>query len=192
MNLSELIRKNRSYRRFHETERISGSQLEKWIGLARYTASGRNMQPLKYAGSVSTELNAEIFPNLGWAGYLSDWNGPAEGERPSAYIIVLHDKSISENRYCDDGIAVQSILLGAVEDGYGGCIIGSVNKAKVSRILKLPDHLEILWVLALGKPAEQVVIEDLKDNNVKYWRDENQVHHVPKRKLDELIYHITL
>jgi nitroreductase len=192
MNLSELIRKNRSYRRFHEEERISGAQLEKWIGLARYTASGRNMQPLKYAGSVNPQLNAEIFPNLGWAGYLSDWNGPIVGERPSAYITVLQDKSISENRYCDDGIAIQSILLGAVEDGYGGCIIGSVNKAKVSGILKLPDHLEILWVLALGKPVEQVVIEDLKDNNVKYWRDENQVHHVPKRKLNELIFNITL
>jgi nitroreductase len=192
MTFTELIRKNRSYRRFHETERISGNQLEKWIGLARFTPSGRNMQPLKYAGSVSPGLNAEIFPNLGWAGYLTDWNGPSEGERPSAYIIVLHDKSISENRYCDDGIAIQSILLGAVEDGYGGCIIGSVNKAKVSRILKLPDHLEILWVLALGKPAEQVVIEDMKDNNVKYWRDENQIHHVPKRKLDELIFNITL
>jgi nitroreductase len=192
MNLLELIQKNRSYRRFHEEERISGGQLEKWIGLTRYTASGRNMQPLKYTGSVSPKLNAEIFSCLGWAGYLSDWNGPVEGERPSAYIIVLHDKNISENRYCDDGIAMQSILLGAVEDGYGGCIIGSVNKAKVSKILNLPDHLEVLWVLALGKPAETVVIEDMKDNNVKYWRDENQIHHVPKRKPEELIYHITL
>jgi nitroreductase len=192
MTLSELIRKNRSYRRFREDERISGAQLEKWIGLARYTASGRNNQPLKYVGSVNPKLNAEIFSNLGWAGYLPDWNGPVEGERPSAYIIVLHDKSISENRYCDDGIAVQTIMLGVVEDDFGGCIIGSVNKAKVAKILNLPDHLEILWVLALGKPAEMVVIEEMKDNNVKYWRDENQVHHVPKRKPEELIYHITL
>jgi nitroreductase len=192
MTLSELIRKNRSYRRFNQEEGIKGEQLVKWIELARFTPSGRNMQPLKYVGSVSPELNAEIFPNLGWAGYLSDWNGPVEGERPTAYIIVLHDKSISENRYCDDGIAIQSILLGAVEDGYGGCIIGSVNKAKVTKLLNLPDHLEILWVLAMGKPVETVVIEDMKDNNVKYWRDENQVHHVPKRKLDELIYNITL
>jgi nitroreductase len=191
MNLTELLQKNRSYRRFHEEERISGAQLEKWIGLARYTASGRNMQPLKYAGSVNPQLNAEIFSNLGWAGYLSEWNGPSVGERPSAYIIVLQDKSISENRYCDDGIAVQTIMLGAVEDGFGGCIIGSVNKAKVAKILKLPDHLEIIWVLALGKPAETVVIEDMTDNNVKYWRDEKQVHHVPKRKPEELIYQLT-
>lgn len=192
MKVAELIRKNRSYRRFDEKVSIRGDQLVKWIELARFTPSGRNMQPLKYIGSVNRDINAGIFQNLGWAGYLSDWNGPTEGERPSAYIIVLHDKSISENRYCDDGIAVQSILLGAVEGGYGGCIIGTVNKEKVAKLLHLPDHFEILWILALGKPVETVVVEDMKDNEVKYWRDKNQVHHVPKRKLDELIYSINL
>ena len=190
MNLAELVRKNRSYRRFIEKESISVGQLEKWIGLARYTASGRNNQPLKYIGSVNPELNAGIFSLLGWAGYLTDWVGPEKGERPAAYITVVHDKSISENRYCDDGISVQTILLGAVEEGYGGCIIGSVNKPKLAGLLNLPNHFEILWVIALGKPAETVVIEDLKDNNVKYWRDENQVHHVPKRSVAELIHAI--
>ena len=190
MNLSELIKKNRSYRRFKESERITAEQLKKWIELARYTASGRNMQPLKFLGSVDPETNAGIFPFLAWAGYLTWWKGPEEGERPVAYIVVMHDKSLSETRYCDDGIAIQSILLGAVEDGYGGCIIGSFNKGRVAHLLQLPDHLEILWILALGKPAETVVIEDIKNNDVKYWRDEKGIHHVPKRKLDELIFSI--
>ena len=190
MTLSELVRNNRSYRRFHEKERISGDQLKKWIGLTRYTASGRNNQPLKYLGCVNPQLNASIFSFLGWAGYLPDWGGPKEGERPAAYVIVVHDKSISENRYCDDGIAVQTLLRAAVEDGYGGCVIGSVNKPKVAGLLNLPGHFEILWVIALGKPAETVVIEEMKDNNVKYWRDESQVHHVPKRSVDELVYSI--
>jgi nitroreductase len=190
MNLSELIRKNRSYRRFDETAGITGEQLKKWIELARYTASGRNMQPLKFMGLTEANLNAAVFRNLAWAGYLTEWKGPEKGERPTAYILVLHDKSISETRYCDDGIAIQSIMLGAVEDGYGGCIIGSVNKAKITRLLNLPEHLEILWILALGKPAETVVIEEMKGNEVKYWRDENGIHHVPKRKLEELIYAI--
>ncbi len=187
MNLSELILKNRSYRRFHEAEPVTGEQLKKWIGLARYTASGRNMQPLKYIGITDNALKSELFPCLAWAGYLPDWEGPGEGERPAAYIAVLQDKSVSKNRYCDDGLAVQSILLGAVEEGYGGCIIGSFNKMKVTRLLEIPEHMEILWILALGKPAEKVVIEEMRGNDVKYWRDENSVHHVPKRSLDELI-----
>ena len=186
--INELIRRNRSYRRFHEAERITGNQLLKWIELARFSASGRNMQPLKFAGSTDKLLNDKIFPNLAWAGYLTAWQGPGEGEKPAAYIAVLHDKSLSEQYYCDDGIAMQSILLGAVEDGYGGCIVGSVNRAKVARLLELPDHLEILWMIALGKPAEKVILHDLESSDIRYWRDEEGIHHVPKRMMNELVY----
>ncbi|NCB09713.1 MAG: nitroreductase family protein, partial [Bacteroidia bacterium] len=117
-----------------------------------------------------------------------EWKGPQEGERPVAYVVVLHDKSLSENYFCDDGIAMQSILLGAVEDDFGGCIIGTVNKTKISKILDLPENLEILWIIALGKPAETIVMDTASDNNIKYWRDENHVHHVPKRPLEEMIF----
>ncbi len=186
--IREIIMRNRSYRRFDSNVEITHQQLEKWIELARFSASGRNMQPLKYVVSTNKQVNEKIYPNLAWAGYLTGWKGPAENERPSAYIAVLIDKSLTDNYYCDDGIAIQSILLGAVEDGFGGCIVGSINKRKVSEILELPEHLEILWILALGKPAEKVVLEDVADDSIKYWRDSEDVHHVPKRPLNELIF----
>lgn len=184
--IRELIIRNRSYRRFDSAVKIRKEQILSWIDLARFSASGRNAQPLKYCIVTNQETCAKIFPYLGWAGYLSNWNGPKEGERPVAYIAVLKDKTISENHYCDDGIAMQSILLGAVADGYGGCMIGSVNKGKVSQILDLPEHLDILWLIALGKPTEEVVLEEAT-NDIKYWRDENDVHHVPKRPLEEIV-----
>lgn len=187
--IRELIKKNRSYRRFDSTIKINYTQLEKWIELGSFSASGRNMQPLKYAISNNDSVNDKIFPNLGWAGYLTDWKGPKEGERPVAYIAVLHNKSLSENYYCDDGIAIQSILLGAIEDGFGGCIIGSFNKNKVAKILNLPDNLEILWLIALGKPAETCLLEPAV-GDIRYYRDENGVHHVPKRPLKEIIFKI--
>lgn len=186
--IRELISKNRSYRRFDHSVKIENSQIEKWIELARLSSSGRNMQPLKYVICTHEKVNRQIFPNLGWAGYLKEWKGPSEEEQPVAYVAVLLDKSLAENYYCDDGIAIQSILLGAVEDGYGGCIIGSVNKSKVAKILLLPDNLEILYMLALGKPTEKVVLETAENGEIKYWRDEGQVHHVPKRPLDEIIF----
>lgn len=186
--IRELMRINRSYRRFEPSVKIKKEQIEQWVELTRFAASGRNMQPLKYVICTDEFINREIFPYLGWAGYLTDWEGPAEGERPVAYVAVLIDKSLAENYYCDDGIAMQSILLGAVEDGFGGCIIGSVNKGKVAKILKLPENLEILWMIGLGKPAEKVVLETAKNGNIKYWRDENSVHHVPKRPAKEIIY----
>lgn len=185
--IRDLIIKNRSYRRFDSSVKIAEEKIKEWIELARFSASGRNMQPLKYKICTDPGLCEQVFPNLGWAGYLNDWKGPAEGERPVAYIAVLNDRSVSENYYCDDGIAMQSILLGAVEDGFGGCMIGSVNKARVARLLEIPDRMELLWIIALGKPAEKCVLEDARENDIKYYRDSKGIHHVPKRSLDEII-----
>ncbi len=188
--LKDLILKNRSYRRFYQSEKISTEQLRDWVDLARNSASARNAQPLKYILSTEEEFNAQLFGQLAWAGYLSYWDGPEEGERPSAYIVIVHDTLISGNYLCDDGIAAQSILLGAVEAGFGGCIIYSVNRNKLKELLKLDDQFTIVQVIALGKPKETVVLDEIKDGDIKYWRDENQVHHVPKRSLDELIIEI--
>jgi nitroreductase len=188
--IKELILKNRSYRRFFQQERISVDLLREWVDLARNSASARNSQPLKYIISTDESFNAQIFEQLAWAGYLSDWNGPGEGERPSAYMIMLHDTRIAANYLCDDGIASQSILLGAVEAGFGGCMIHAVNRKKLREILNLPGHFEIIHVLALGRPKEQVVLDEMKEGDVKYWRDGNQVHHVPKRPLDEIIIRV--
>lgn len=186
--IRELVEKNRSYRRFYQDVEIGRSTLSELIDLARLTSSGANLQSLKYIISNTEEKNNLIFPNLRWAGYLKDWDGPREGERPSAYIIVLLDKSISSHCFCDHGLACQSILLGATEKGFGGCMIASFDKENLKKTLNIPDNYEILLVLALGKPKEEVALEELKDpKDVKYWRDENQVHHVPKRKLEDII-----
>ncbi len=185
--LKELILKNRSYRRFIEAVPVSTTDLMDMIDNARLSASARNMQPLKYIISNSPEMNNGIFPCLAWAGYLADWQGPAPGERPAAYIVVLHDKNIAPAYFCDDGISAQSILLTATEKGWGGCIIASVKREKLSEILSLPSGFDIIHVIALGKPSEKVLLEEVKGNDIRYWRDTNSTHHVPKRSLDEII-----
>lgn len=187
MALIDLIKKNRSYRRFNQSREIPLEHLALMVEAARYSASSRNIQPLKYYISNSIKTNSIIFPNLAWAGYLTDWDGPEEGERPSAYIIQLLDKNISATASCDHGITAQSILLQAVELGYGGCIVASVKREHLAAQLNLPYNLEILQIIALGEPVEEVVVDDLHDNGYKYWREENGKHHVPKRTLRELI-----
>ncbi len=183
----ELVLKNRSIRRFYEEIEMPLDLIKDLVELTRYTASGRNAQPLKYRIVNKLEVNDSVFKTLTWAGYLKDWNGPVIGERPSSYIIILHDLSISNNYYCDHGIAAQTILLGATEKGFGGCMIAVFNKRELSTILNLPEHLNIVLVIALGKPKEEVVIDDMLEGDVKYWRDQKKVHHVPKRSLEELI-----
>ena len=158
------------------------------VDLARLSASAGNKQPLKYMLSCDPGKNSLIFPTLAWAGYLSDWPGPPEGERPSAYIIVLRDTEIGDPFGCDHGIAAQSILLGATEKGLGGCIIASVKRDNLRKALEIPSRYDIIFVIALGKPAERVVIETVDSSgNIKYWRDSEGVHHVPKRPLEEII-----
>ncbi len=185
--LKDLILKNRSYRRFHENMRITPEQLTGWIDLARLSGSARNAQSMRYILVTREDECNRVFPLLGWAGYLRNWDGPAEGERPSAYVIILNDRDVSTNYYCDDGIAAQSIMLGASEAGYGGCIVASVKKQQLRDLFKIDERYDILLVLALGKPAETVVIEEMKAGDYRYWRDEHDIHHVPKRAMSELI-----
>lgn len=186
--LSDLVKKNRSYRRFYQDRIIERSQLVELVNLARLCPSGRNLQPLKFYISNESILNKDIFPALAWAGYLKNWDGPVEGERPSAYIAILEDQKISYSSQWDQGIMAQTIMLGAAEKGLGGCIIGSVKKEELAKLLNLPEHLKIALVLALGYPKEEVVVENISgDGSIVYWRDSAGVHHVPKRSIDDLI-----
>lgn len=184
----ELVMKNRSYRRFFEEEKITQEMLLKLVEYARVVPSGANKQALKYYIASEKSYNEKIFETLSWAGYLKDWQSPVAGERPAAYIILVQDSGYKMATSFDAGIAAQTILLGATEIGLGGCMIGNIQTEKLKQVLNLAENLEIVLVIALGKPKESVVIEtmDVK-GDIKYWRDENQIHHVPKRKLDDII-----
>jgi nitroreductase len=186
--LRELVLRNRSYRRFDESHPISRETLAELADLARQTASAANRQPLKYLLSADAETNAKIFACLAWAGYLKDWPGPKPGERPTAYVCLLVDETITKDWWCDDGIAAQTLLLGAVERGLGGCMIGAIQKERLRAALAIPDHLRIRLVIALGRPVERVVLEEVgPDGDIRYWRDEQEVHHVPKRRLEDIL-----
>ena len=187
--LKDLIAQNRSCRRYFQDKTVSEDTLKDLVNLARLSASAANRQPLKYILSSDPAANDKIFSCLAWAAYLKDWPGPSEGERPPAYIIILGDTSVASEFWSDHGIASQSILLGAREKGLAGCMIGAINRDKLRTFLQLPPHQEILLVLAIGEPKEKIVLETVDaDGNIRYWRDDTGLHHVPKRKLDDIIF----
>ena len=186
--IRDLVIENRTRRRFYQEIVIEREILRELVDLARFSASYGNRQPLKYILSCEPQKNAVIFRCLIWAGALKDWPGPAEGERPSAYIIMLGDTEIAKSFFCDHGIAAQTILLGATERGLGGCMHDGIQRDELSRALGIPPRYEILLVVSLGKPKEKVVLETLKPGeDFTYWRDSDSVHHVPKRPLDDII-----
>lgn len=184
--LKDLVTKNRSYRRFDQSEVISRETLKELIELARLSASAANLQNLRYW--LIDKPDSDFFSCLAWANYITDWGGPKEGEQPAAYIIVLAPRNFTKYIYVDTGIACQSILLGATEKGIGGCILASVNSEKAKPLLGIGDEWEIVLAIALGTPAEEVRLEVAdKKGNIEYWRDKKGVHHVPKLPLSELI-----
>lgn len=185
--LKELLLSDRSVRRFDSSRRISQSELEELVGITRYCASGRNLQPLRYRIVSRAEECEMVFPTLVWAGYYKDWSGPCEQERPVAYIVQCLDTEITNHCLCDDGLHLQAITLGAAAKGISGCIIKSFNKQSLINTLQIPNQYLPLYVLALGYAAERVKIVNVgSDGDIKYYRDEDSTQCVPKRPVSEL------
>lgn len=186
--LQELLERNRSVRRFDASRPISEDTLRQLIDLTRYCASGRNLQPLRYRIVTLGEEREKLFPALAWAGYYKDWDGPAEEERPTAYLVQCLDTQLTANCLCDDGLQLEAITLGATAKGFNGCIIKAFNKQMLIDALSLPSRYEPRYVVALGYAKERVEIVDMpSDGDYKYYRDQDSTQCVPKRALAELI-----
>lgn len=188
--MKELIEKTRTYRRFQQSRSIDRQTLTELVDLARLGGSARNCQPWQYMIVSEPGQCAAIFPFLAWAGYLSDWRGPEPGEQPSAYILCLLNRSWlkgnDKEAQFDLGIASQNLLLGAMAKGIGGCRIGAFSPKLVNQF-EIPANLELELVIALGYPAETVTLEETDGANIRYWRDTAGTHHVPKRRLVDVL-----
>ncbi len=185
--LRELLQKSRSCRRFHQEKDIPSKKLLELLELTCLCPSAANLQPLRYVVVNNPEKNAAVFPFLKWAGYLKEWPGPAEGERPAAYLVICGDRKASTYLDWDAGIALQTILLGAAESGLAACAIAAFDKEGLRALLQLDPGLDLVLVVALGQAAEEIVLDPVKDGDIRYWRDDKQVHHVPKRSPGEIL-----
>jgi len=179
--LKDIVAKNRSRRWFHQ-EPVARETLRELVDLARLSASGGNVQALKYFLVCDPETNAKVFPLIGLAGE------PPRDQGPTAYIIILRDRDISESVGCDQGIAAQSILLGATEKGLGGCMVGIIDRIGLRKLLDIPTRYEILLLLIIGRPKDTVAIDPLPaDGDTTSHFDNQGVWRVPKRDLDDII-----
>lgn len=188
--IKDLVVKSRSYRVFDEDHKLEKQDLVDLIELARFSPCGKNVQYLRFIPIYKEEVLKEVYPSLVWAGYLKDWDGPVEGERPTGIILIVSKEgSLTDPLLaCDMGIASQSIVLGAVEKNLGGCMIRALNRKKIAEVLNLSDDYIVHMAIALGKPSQRVIVEDINEGeDIKYWMDEDKTHHVPKIILDDLI-----
>ena len=187
--LNDLLVKCRSFRSFDPDKKIPEELLLKFIDNARISAATRNLQPLKYRFVTKKEERDALLGITRWATSLSI-KLPPEDHEPAAYIVICHDKNIVEEKpifMIDVGIVSQTMLLAAKEIGLGGCLIGSASGEAIKETLALPENIAPKLILALGIPAEKAILEDEEDGRVSYYRDEANTHHVPKRKLKDII-----
>ncbi len=184
--MKDLIRKNRSYRRFDETKKQTEETLVSLVESARFSPSAGNMQRLRFRLVHEAGEVAYLFDQLAWAGYLKDWPGPQKGERPTSYILILSEDDKSAMLDVDIGIAAQSIMLTAVSEGLGGCMLGSFHRERTDSRFA-PDGYHVRLVLALGVPVECVELEDAKEGDIRYYRLADGTHRVPKLPLETLI-----
>ena len=182
----DLLKKCRSYRRFDSTKKISEETLRSFIEGARFTASAGNLQKLRYK-LVADDIGArEVFESLKFAAYLKDWNGPLESERAVAFIIVASECEINTNLAIDLGISAEAICLAAAEESIGSCMFRSFSRERIDKVIGNPSLIPHL-VISFGYPSETVSVIDTDGEDIKYYRDENDCHVVPKITADKLI-----
>jgi nitroreductase len=181
----EKIVSRRTTRKF-EQKPVPKEVLERCVDAARLSPSGSNRQPLKYVIVNEEEQLQKVFPATRWAGSLPDYS-PTEQEAPTAYVAILLDKKIRESPGHDAGIAAMSIAMVAFDEGVASCMLGGIDRGALRKVLAVPEHLEILLLVALGYAAEKQVVDEVAGGNITYWLDEKGVIHVPKRPVDEIL-----
>jgi len=187
LTVYETIKNRRTIRKFSQKP-LSDEMLIKYIDAARLAPSAANKQPLKYKIANSKELVEEILKNVKWASYIAPEGNPEKGEEPTAFIAVLADMKIRETGYeADMGAAVENIILTACEDGVGACWMGAINYNEIKKILKLPENLKLLCVIALGYKGESPKECPIENGNIEYFKDSTGTLNIPKRSLDDII-----
>jgi len=187
MNFVELIKTRRSIRQFKQ-DFISEVDLIDCIDAARLAPSAMNLQLLEYLLVTNKSQVAAIFPLLKWAGYLQPQGDPKANHHPVAYLIVLINQQIDKQWSAYDiGAAVENFMLAAWSKGIGSCWLASIERDAIRKIYQIPENYLIDSIVALGYPAEKPVIEQT-ENDIKYWKDDQEQLHVPKRPLEKILH----
>lgn len=188
MDFLNLVREARSCRRFDETSPLSQEDIRWLLECARCVPSAGNAQQLRFISITHGPICDDLFTMTRWAAALKDWNGPQKGERPTAFIAVLMPEKAGDRVCFDVGITCQTIQLAATSRGWGACMILSFEHDRASNLLQIPSGMKIALLVGLGVAMEKRVIEPMPaDGSHAYWRDSHNIHHVPKRSVDELL-----
>ena len=188
MDLKELVTKARTCRRFKGQSVLSTETLTSLIDYARLAASARNAQILRFVTISNAETRSVMDKLVVLGGALTPEQRATDAQRPGGYIVICGPANMDDFATMDVGIAAQTINLAACEAGLRTCMIGAVKKDEAAQLIGLPDGLKVKLVMALGVSDEEIRLVGRRDDGkLIYYRDENDVHCVPKITLEEAV-----
>ena len=186
----DLVTSARSYRKYDQAQGIEEATLRGFVDIARIANSGTNLQPFKYKIIGAQPMVDQLFAITKWGGRYKNYTGPAPGEQPAGYIVICCDNDVrkASTAEMDTGIVAEVLVLAAADAGYGSCMIGNFARDKCRELLQLKDNIEPMLVVAFGRPNDTIVLDELEaGGSTDYYRDDKGVHHVPKRKLEDIL-----
>ncbi len=187
MDTYKAIITRRSIRKFRQKS-IPSATLDKILESARLSPSAGNLQPCEFIVVNEAKAKDDLFSALKWAFYIAPKGNPGIDERPVTYIITIADTRKSASwGLVDSTIAMENMTLAAWSFGVGSCWMGAIDKERIRQMFAIPSNYSVEFVLALGYPKERSVVEAYK-GEVKYWKDDKGVLHVPKRSLKDIVH----
>lgn len=188
MNLTELYKGCRSYRRFKQ-DPLPEELLCQMLDNARISSSAHNAQAVRYVAVTSKEMVAAMQSLVVYASSQPrELVTPKENEQPTAFVVVT--KMADADSFCDIdmGLAVDAMVMTAWEGGFGSCIFGNIMVSKIRKLLSISDDEIIRLVIAFGKPDNKcTLVEPKEDGSLKFYLDEEKNYYIPKRSLEDVV-----
>ena len=182
MDIMELLAGRRTYRRFLQKP-VPAGVVADMVEAVRLSSCGANRQAIRLVVVQSPAMVAKVQPLVKWAAYLPPEQGvPKPGEQPVLFVAVVQDASIPGDKDTDAGIALANLTLAAWAKGVGSCIMGAIDRPRLTELLGLSENETLHSMVALGYPAHAARVVPLTvATGVKYYLDVNRDYCVPKR-----------
>ena len=188
MDTIDVLYARRTIRKFTQ-EPIPKQILTRIADAARLSPTANNRQPLRFLVVNDPKLCEQVFPCTHWARSLGPEGTPGEGERPTAYILILVEKELESPWIAHDvGAAAQTIMLAAQNHRIGTCWMASIDRDAIGELLHIPWKYRLDTLISIGYPAERSVYED-EQGDVTYYKDGQGIMHIPKRRLTDILWY---
>lgn len=187
MSVMDLLAARRTYRRFAQKP-VPQDVVEDIIEAVRLSSCGANRQAIRLVIVQKPEDVARVQPLVKWAAYLPPEQGtPKADELPTLYAAVVQETAIPGDLDTDAGIALANLTLAAWDKGVGSCIMGAIDRPRLTELLGLSATEKLHTMVAFGYPVHAArVVPMTAETGVKYYLDENRDYCVPKRSADEI------